>query len=90
MPGKRGGSSSKPVDETSEDLRLLFGANFRRARLKANLTQADVERMTGIRQAYVSEIENGLQNLTIDTMTTLAKVAGTNVRSLLRPPRKRR
>ncbi len=70
MPAKRTGSSSKGTDETSEDMRVLFGANFRQARLKTRLTQADVEELTGIRQHYISEIENGLQNLTLDTMTT--------------------
>lgn len=86
MGAKRTGSSSKGTDESSEDMRVLFGANFRQARLKARLTQADVEELTGIRQHYISEIENGLQNLTLDTMTTLAQAIGTDVRALLRPP----
>ena len=90
MPGKRTGSSSRGTDETSEDMRALFGANFRQIRLKAKLTQADVEELTGIRQHYISEIENGLQNLTLDTMTTLAQAIGTDLRSLLRRPPKGR
>jgi transcriptional regulator with XRE-family HTH domain len=71
-------------------MRALFGANFRQIRLKARLTQADVEELTGIRQHYISEIENGLQNLTLDTMTTLAQAIGTDLRSLLRRPPKGR
>ncbi len=90
MPAKRAGSSSKGIDETSEDMRALFGSNFRQARLKARMTQADVEERTGIRQHYISEIENGLQNLTLDTMTTLAQAIGTDVRALLRRPPKGR
>jgi transcriptional regulator with XRE-family HTH domain len=78
------------TDETSEDMRALFGANFRHARLKAKLTQAAVEELTGIRQHYISEIENGLQNLTLDTMTTLAQAIGTDLRALLRRPPKGR
>jgi hypothetical protein len=31
---------------------------------------------TGIRQHYFSEIENGLQNLILDTMTALARARG--------------
>ncbi len=87
---KRAGSSSIGTDETSEDMRALFGANFRQARLKARLTQANVEELTGIRQHYISEIENGLQNLTLDTMTTLAQAIGTGLRALLRRPPKGR
>jgi transcriptional regulator with XRE-family HTH domain len=90
MPAKRTGSSSKGTDDSSEGMRVLFGANFRQARQKAKLTQADVQELTGIRQHYISEIENGLQNLTLDTMTTLAQAIGTDVRALLRrPPRGR-
>ena len=58
-------------------MRALFGANLRQARLKAKLTQTDVQQLTGIRQHYISEIENGVRNLTLDTMTTLAQAIGT-------------
>jgi transcriptional regulator with XRE-family HTH domain len=71
-------------------MRVLFGANFRQARLKAKLTQTDVQELTGIRQHYISEIENGVWNITLDTMITLALAIGTDVRDLLRRPSKRR
>jgi transcriptional regulator with XRE-family HTH domain len=88
MPAKRPGS--KEADRASSEIRVLFGTNLRQARLKADLTQADVQALTGIRQHYISEIENGLQNLTLDTMTLLALAVGTEVRMLLkRPPRRR-
>ena len=80
----RGGGPSKGATETAEELCVLFGANFRHARLKAQLTQADVAALTGIQQPYISDIENGLQNLTISTMVTLARAVGTDVRALLR------
>ena len=90
MPAKRASGQFGAAAEAAEDVRALFGTNFRQARLKAKLTQADVEALTRIRQHYVSEIENGLQNPTLDTMTTLARAIGTDVRALLRPPSKRR
>ena len=90
MPAKQVANPSKRADNTRENLRALFGANFRQARLKAKLTQAAVEELTGIRQHYVSEIEYGLHNLTLDTMTTLAQAVGTDVRALLRRPPKKR
>jgi DNA-binding XRE family transcriptional regulator len=89
MPAKRAPGPPKPTGETSEEMRALFGANFRQARLKARLTQVDVEKLTGIRQHYISEVENGVHNLTIDTMTTLARAIGAELRSLLRRPPKR-
>ena len=90
MPAKGVTRPSKRTDSTLEDMRALFGANFRQARLKAKLTQIDVEGLTGIRQHYVSETENGLHNLTLDTMTTLAQAVGVELRDLLRRSRKRR
>jgi DNA-binding XRE family transcriptional regulator len=90
MPAKRLASSSEVTDKTLEEMRALFGANFRQARLKAKLTQVAVQELTGIQQHYISEVENGLHNPTLDTMTILAGAIGTNPRALLRPLPKRR
>ena len=49
-----------------------------------------MEELPGIRQHYISEVENGLHNLTLGTMTTLAQAIGTDVRALLKRPSKRR
>jgi DNA-binding XRE family transcriptional regulator len=89
MAAKRAPGPSRATDKAAEELRTLVGINFRRARLKANLTQADVEQLTGIRQHYISEIERGLRNLTLDTMSALATVTGTDIRALLRRPSKK-
>jgi transcriptional regulator with XRE-family HTH domain len=75
---------------SGDHLRALFGANFRHARQKAKLTQIDVQELTGIRQHYISEIENGLQSLTLSTMVTLAGAVGSDIRTLLRRPSKTR
>ena len=90
MSAKRTGISSKGTDETLGDNRALFGANFRRGRQKAKLTQTDVQELTGIRQHNISEVENGLHNLTLGTMTALAQAVGSDVRALLKRPPKRR
>jgi len=87
--GAKGGRTSMGVGETQEALSALFGANFRDARLKAGLTQADVVSRTGIQQADISRIENGLQNLTLSTMVILARAVGTDVRKLLKHPSRR-
>jgi transcriptional regulator with XRE-family HTH domain len=85
MPAK-GGGSSRGVGETQEELSAVFGANFREARLKAGLTQVEVAARTGIQQAYLSGIESGRKNLTLSTMVTLARIVGTDVRTLLKRP----
>jgi transcriptional regulator with XRE-family HTH domain len=89
MSAKRTGISSK-TDETLRDNRALFGANFRRNHQKAKLTQVAVAELTGIRQHYISEVENGLHNLTLGTMMALAQAVGSDVRVLLKRPSKKR
>jgi transcriptional regulator with XRE-family HTH domain len=67
-------------------MQALFGENFRQARTKAGLTQRDIEAQTGIKQAYISQIEGGKQNPTLGTMMILAHAIGKDVRVLLREP----
>jgi transcriptional regulator with XRE-family HTH domain len=67
--------------------RLLHKSeNFRRARMKAGLTQHDIEAHTGIKQAYVSQVESGRINLTLATMITFALAVGKDVDALLKQP----
>jgi transcriptional regulator with XRE-family HTH domain len=84
MAAKKEPRSSRQPDDSPEGLRILFGSNLRRARLRAKLTQADVEARAGIRQHYISEVENGIHNVTIDTMTALARAIDSDVRTLLK------
>ena len=74
------------ADSTREALQLAFGENFRRARIKAGLTQRDIEIQTGIRQAYISQVESGTQNLTLATMTVFAIAVGKDVPTMLKQP----
>ncbi len=78
-------SGARFADGLADDLRICFGTNFRTAREKAGMKQSDIEARTGIKQHYVSQIENGRQNPTLGTMTVLAMAVGENVSSMLRP-----
>lgn len=72
-----------PAD--GEALRVTFGGNFKAARIKAGLTQTDIAGLTGIAQTYISSIECGKQNPTLDTLAVLAEAIGSDVRALLKP-----
>ena len=67
--------------------RTYFGLNFARARQDAGLSQRDVRDKTGLTQGWVSSIELGRANITIDTMAVLARLVGVDVTELLRKPR---
>ena len=82
-PGRK--SAPGAGGSACEATQVLFGENFRLARIKAGLTQHDIEAETGIKQAYISQIEGGKQNPTLATMTILALAVGKEVRVLLKP-----
>ena len=90
MATKQRPRSPSGTDDTSEEMHVLFGANLRQARLKAKLSQAEVAARTGMRQPYISDIENGVRDITLGTMTSCARAVGTDVRTLLKQPRRRK
>jgi transcriptional regulator with XRE-family HTH domain len=58
------------------DIRNLVGANVRRYRLAANLSQETVAARMGADRAFVSQIERGGQNATLLTIHHLADALG--------------
>lgn len=70
-----------------DDPQTIFGQNVRAARIKAGLTQAQLAERTGTTQQYVSSVEAGQQNITLDTMAALARAVGRDVTALLRKGR---
>jgi transcriptional regulator with XRE-family HTH domain len=76
----------KQEPETTEDgftFLVNFGERARKARLSANLRQADVYERAGIPQAHLSQMELGNINVTLMTAYKLAKVLGKDVKDLL-------
>jgi len=79
-------ASGKPHldgDRLPVDLKRIFGDNLRAARLKAGLTQAELGSRVGRSQQYISLVEVGRENLTIDTMSMLAAIVGQDVITML-------
>jgi transcriptional regulator with XRE-family HTH domain len=64
-------------------MRMLFGQNCKAARTEAGLSQADLAERTGIPQPRVSQIELGKANITLETMTILARVIDRDLLYLL-------
>jgi transcriptional regulator with XRE-family HTH domain len=72
-----------------DDLQKIFGQNVRAARIKAGWTQAQLAERTGLTEQYVSLVEAGHQNITLDMMAALARAVGHDVTALLRKGRSR-
>ena len=61
-----------------------FGSNMKKIRLGKGMTQGDICRALNLDRAYISNVENGKQNLTISTMEKVAKVLEVSVDQLLK------
>jgi len=78
-----------PADKTkpvSGELQVRFGANLRAARTAQRLKQQDLADKSGFGQQYVSRVEDGQINLTLETMERLACALGMDVSTLLAAP----
>jgi predicted transcriptional regulator len=60
-----------------------FGRRLREARVKAGLSQSDLEEISGIPKARLSRYENGHVAPSIQTLERLAKALGVSQASLL-------
>lgn len=65
------------------DIRRIFGANVRRYRLAAGLSQEAVAERMGVDRAYVSGMERGQQNATLLTLWHTAQALGVRPIDLL-------
>ncbi len=61
-----------------------LGENMRKIRLKKQMSQGDICRTLNLDRAHVSNIENGKQNPTLDTIEKIAKALGVGADELLK------
>ena len=52
---------------------MILGQRLRQLRIEKELTQADMEKRSGLLRCYISRVENGV---TVPSTITLAKIAG--------------
>lgn len=79
-------SQSDPEDAHVE-LQAGFGASVRAARKILGLKQDELAAQSGITQAEISKIERGMTNVTLRTMSRLARVLQMDVKAVLEPPK---
>lgn len=67
-----------------EDEAVKFGKNLKRIRTEKAMSQGDIARTLHVSRGYISNIENGKQNLTITTIGKLAKTLGVSSSEFLK------
>ncbi|MBR6422604.1 helix-turn-helix transcriptional regulator [bacterium] len=60
----------------SDTLREIFGNNIREIRLLKQLSQEDLAYLCGLHRTYISDIERGNRNVSIDNIEKIAKALG--------------
>ncbi|MBT1160140.1 helix-turn-helix transcriptional regulator [Aminobacter anthyllidis] len=67
------------------DLRHRLGLNVRRLRKERDLSQERLSLLSGLSRAYVSSVETGRRNATLDTLEILARALGVEGFELITP-----
>lgn len=65
--------------------RQIFGTNLRRARRLKDVSQEELALRSNLSRTYVSEVERGIRNVSIDNMGQLAKAIGVPLKELVDP-----
>jgi len=66
----------------SEQIKL--GKNLKRIRTQKNITQGDIARSLKVGRSFITNIENGKTNPTLDTIVRIAKAIGVPVGELMK------
>ncbi|PGT83238.1 helix-turn-helix domain-containing protein [Bacillus sp. AFS040349] len=66
-----------------EDVKKKFGRQVREYRMIRNLSQQELAELTSLHRTYISDIERGLRNITLETIVTIAKALNVDTSELL-------
>lgn len=72
-----------PIADMDDDVCKRLGANLKRLRNAAGLSQEDFAEDAGIHRTYISDLERGARNPTIRVVDRLAKALGCRLGDLL-------
>ena len=66
----------------STEFRRRFGVRVRKLRQEKNMLQGDLAHKVGVRESYISDIENAKKEPCLDVIGMLAKGLGISLRRL--------
>lgn len=65
------------------DIRVKFGKRVRKARLNQDLSQEELAHEADSNRTYISDVERGRRNPSIEVVERIAKALGVSMGSLL-------
>ncbi|THF69612.1 helix-turn-helix transcriptional regulator [Deinococcus sp. Arct2-2] len=72
-----------PLPKEASASRLKFAGQLRAERRRQGLTLEDLAERSGLTWSYISQVERGIRNISIDNQDALARGLGVELRDLL-------
>jgi transcriptional regulator with XRE-family HTH domain len=66
------------------DIATKFGKRVKKIRLEKKLSQGDIAKKLGIGASYISQVERGVQNVSLKGMEKLSRALGVKIDELIR------
>ncbi|MDY0062341.1 MAG: helix-turn-helix transcriptional regulator [Myxococcota bacterium] len=67
------------------DPKIVFARNVKRLRSAAGLSQEELAARAGLHRTYISSVERGQRNISLENICALAAALGSDPRDLLAP-----
>ena len=67
----------------ASSIHIRFGVNLRRIRLDKGISQEKLADLAGRHRTYISSVERGERNVTLETIERLAKALGVSMSKLM-------
>jgi transcriptional regulator with XRE-family HTH domain len=64
-------------------IHVRFGTNLRKIRLDKSISQERLADLAGLHRTYISSVERGERNVTLETIERLAKALGISMSKLM-------
>ena len=82
---KRYSRAMKTSREKRMQSRLLAAKRIRQIRAGKGLSQEELADIAGLHRTYVSSVERGERNVTVDSLERLAEALGVDIRAFFEP-----
>lgn len=65
------------------EIKKKFGLNVRRYRLIRNISQEELGELTGLHRTYISSVERGKQNISLENIYLISSALNVKISTLL-------
>ena len=71
-------------DHPLQDIRVRFGAAVRELRKEMNVSQEDFAERAGLHRTYISDLERGKRNVSLENIEKIAKALNLSMADLMK------